>query len=50
MGITKTFPSYYSLEAENRRLSHQLGLAHSSVQRGHQYGPNEEVQLLRAQV
>ncbi|XP_027059583.1 uncharacterized protein LOC113686186 isoform X2 [Pocillopora damicornis] len=38
------------LEAENRRLSHQLGLAHSSVQRGHQYGPNEEVQLLRAQL
>lgn len=38
------------LEAENQRLSQQLGLVHSNLQRGDQYGPNEEVQLLRAQL
>ncbi|KAL9957935.1 hypothetical protein ACROYT_G034893 [Oculina patagonica] len=38
------------LEVENHRLSQQLALAHSGAQSGYNFGPHEEIQLLRQQL
>ena len=42
--------AFFSLEAENHRLSQQLALAYSGAQSGYNFGPHEEIELLRTQV
>lgn len=41
---------FFSLEAENHRLSQQLATAHSGAQNSYNFRPHEEIELLRAQV